>query len=119
MLSNAQRWALNSPSSHIEWFLEPNNASRAHMAATEPVRHDAYVRAAREVLSNRVKRDCRIAMMIAQLNGEQECTDLFYPYDEGDIFDWNNSTTTNLTGLIENQLVRSFTLLMATRKEQP
>lgn len=117
MLSNAKRWALKSPSSHIEWFLEPDNPSRARMAAVEPVRHDAYVRAAREVLSNRVKRDCHIAMVIAQLNGEQDCIDLFYPYDEGDEFDWY--TSINLAGLIENQLVHSFVSLMVTQQEQP
>lgn len=78
------------------------------MAITDPLRHDAYIRSAREVLNNRAKRDYYIAMVIAQEDN-----------DEGDVFEWFNSPEANSAGLIENQLVHSFTSLMVTRQEQP
>lgn len=87
MISNGEIWARGSTNARIEEFLRHNNTRRIEMERHLPEQYADYIHFARKILRERAERDSKKAMQLAHLNGEQECTDLSYPYGEGGILE--------------------------------
>lgn len=82
MLSEGEMWARGSTNARIEEFLRYNNIRRIEMEQFLPEQYADYLHFARKILRERTERDGKRAMQLAHLNGERECTDLSYSYEE-------------------------------------
>lgn len=82
MLSDGEIWARGSPNARIEEFLRHDNMSRIDLERHLPERYADYLHFARKILRERAERDGKRAMELAHLNGEHECADISYPYEE-------------------------------------
>ena len=77
-------WARGSTNARIEEFLRYDNIRRIAMERRLPEQYADYLHFARKILRERAERDGKRAMQLAHLNGEQDCADISYPYEEND-----------------------------------
>lgn len=82
MLSAGEIWARGSTNARIEEFLRYNNIRRIEMERFMPEQYADYLHFARKILRERAERDGKRAMELAHLNGEKDCADISYPYEE-------------------------------------